>query len=68
MSWKKVENAFFVIKNGKCQHIDIAVCSNCNGIHIPPEDANRCEDRGVPTLKEVKAKFSMLNILNGGIK
>lgn len=43
MSWQKVKQAFFVKKDGKCIWIDIAICGNCNGIHIPPEEANGCE-------------------------
>lgn len=56
MSWIKVKKAFFVEKNGKLQWIDIGVCSNCNGIHIPAEEANGCEDKGTQTYEEVKEK------------
>lgn len=42
MSWKLVKNAFFVKVDGKLKWIDIGVYANCNGIHIPPEEANAC--------------------------
>lgn len=58
MSWKKVENAFFVIKDGKPQWIDIGVCSNCGGIHIPAEEANGCENKEPFTYDKIKARYS----------
>ncbi|MEK6885185.1 MAG: hypothetical protein AABY22_36475 [Nanoarchaeota archaeon] len=57
MSWSKVENAFWVNKNGKFTHIDIAVCDNCNGIHIPPEKANACQKIVEETYEQVKEKY-----------
>lgn len=46
MSWQKIEKAFYVIKDGKFQSIDVGICDNCNGIHIPPEEASACEHKG----------------------
>ena len=59
MAWQKVKDAFFVVKDGKLQHIDIAVCSTCNGIHIPPEKANACGIvDSTSTYEDVKKKFN----------
>jgi len=59
VSWQKVKAAFFVEKDGKCKHIDIGVCSNCNGIHIPAEEASACECKTGEILnyEEIKKKF-----------
>ena len=58
MSWEKIEKAFFVIKDGKCQHIDIGVCTNCNGIHIPAEEANGCDGKGtVESYEEIIKRY-----------
>ncbi len=60
MSWQKVKQAFFVEKDGKFKHISIGVCSNCNGIHIPAEEASGCEETPLGTYEEVKDKFDEL--------
>ena len=61
MSWQEVKNAFFVEKDGKFQHIDIGVCSNCNGVHIPAEEASACEFNGKEeNYEEVKKRFDNL--------
>jgi hypothetical protein len=61
MSWEKVKRAFFVEKDGKLQWIDIGVCANCSGIHIPAEEANGCSDTAYrETYEELVAKFNKL--------
>ena len=62
MSYEVVKKAFFVKKNGKFTHIDIAVCTNCNGIHIPPEEASGCSDTNFKIMdyEELKRRFDDL--------
>ena len=57
MSWTKVEDAFFCEKDGEFTKIDIGVCTNCAGIHIPPEEANGCEHKEILTYEELLEKF-----------
>jgi hypothetical protein len=60
MGWTLVKNGLFVQENGECKWIDIAVCSNCNGIHIPAQEANGCCDilaNEVPTITELKERY-----------
>lgn len=57
MSWTRVEKAFFVEKDGKLQYIDIGVCTNCNGIHIPAEEASGCNGNSDLTYEEIKEKY-----------
>ena len=59
MSWIKVKGAFFVHeKDGTCRSVDIGVCKNCNGIHIPAEDANACEKVVYETYEELKKRYA----------
>lgn len=57
MSWQKVNKAFFVNNNGKFEWIDVAICSNCNGIHFSGEEANNCQNKSIITLKELKERY-----------
>ena len=69
MSWQEVKQAFFVDKDGKYQSIDIGVCNNCNGIHIPAEEASACEDKGQEeTYEQVKERFDNIRKLAKGSK
>ena len=59
MAWTKVEGGFFVQDENGCKHIDIAVCSNCNGIHIPAEVANGCIGKdGVEHIHDLKKRYN----------
>ena len=58
MGWQKVKHAFFVQKkDGQLQHIDIGVCGNCGGIHIPAGEANRCDVELIMTYDEIVAFY-----------
>jgi hypothetical protein len=60
MSWKLVKNGMFVQENGECKWIDVGLCSNCNGLHVPAEEANGCCDilaNEIPTIAELKERF-----------
>ncbi len=58
MSWSRVKNAFWITNGIGCHSVDIAVCKNCNGIHIPPEDANKCEKVVYETHEQLKKRYA----------
>lgn len=57
MSWQRVKNAFHVEIEGKLVWIDIGVCANCGGIHIPAEEASACSKVKEFTYDEIKKKY-----------
>ena len=59
MSQQQIKRAFLVeMPDGKLKWIDIGVCANCGGIHIPAEDAEKCEVVNYPTYEELKEMYS----------